>query len=235
LPDEFVNLNEINSAALLSTILGLDVRNDLTKHSGLRIIEWLRGYCVLSEIAVLNAEKTSSENVVRFGTGELEDILIRVGLSLETASAFISKASFSTLSSDLFDCPLLRSGDGSISLFCPAVLHADPGVVTYSNLATLGDTFEKKGKRFESAVLKFFRENGFNPYSIDTRRNGEPYEIDVIVPWRQYLFVFECKNKGLSSNHPIRSYYFRKERDGFVRQVQRQIHRPASFARSKSV
>jgi hypothetical protein len=225
LPDEFVNLNEINSAALLSSIMGIDVRDDFTKYSGLRIVEWLRGYCTLSEIAGERAkrERSTKGHILKFEPGELEEQLMKVGLPSETAKAFIFQTSFSSRSVDLFDCPLFRISDESILLFSPAVMHADAGVVTYSNLSSLGETFEKKGKRFENTVLEFFKDNGFNPYSINSSRGGEPYEIDVIVPWEQYLFVFECKNKGLSNNHPIRSYYFRKERDGFIQQIQRQI------------
>jgi hypothetical protein len=116
------------------------------------------------------------------------------------------------------------SSDGTITLPAPSkCIHADPGVVTYSNLLSLGERFETKGKRFEEAVMKFFKENDFDPYSIHATRKGETYEIDVIVPWDQYLFVFECKNRGLSNHHPIRSYYFRKERDGFIQQIKRQI------------
>ena len=225
LPDDIVTPNELNSAALLSMILGIDVRYDATRHFGLRIVEWLRGYCTLSEIARLNAgpECREKKYVIKFAPGELEVALEKVGFSHEAAKLFILKTTFNLRSVDLFDCPLLRYRDGSMTLFGPAAIYADAGVVTYSNLASLGDSFEKKGKRFESTVMKFFKENNFNAYSIDASREGNLYEIDVIVPWEQYLFVFECKNKGLSSNHPIRSHYFRQERDGFIQQIRRQI------------
>ena len=225
-PTEFVNLNEVNSAGYLSEVLGINVANDLTKHFGLRIVEWLRGYCTLSEIANMAGGRdrpSEREWIVNFSLGQLEEQLVKVGLSLEAANTFISQTTFNSRSIDLFDCPLLRRSDGSVSLVGPAAIHADAGIVTYSNLGSLGDKFEKKGKRFENTVLNFFKDKGFNPYSIEAVRGREPYQIDVILPWENYLFVFECKNKGLSNNHPTRSYYFRKERDGFVEQVRRQV------------
>jgi len=226
LPDQFVNLQEVNSAAFLSTILGVDVHGDAKSYSGLRIVEWLRGYCTLSEIATENIEKGRSateRNLVWFKAGELEEKLVGMGLSLDSSKNFVTNTTFRTRSADLFDCPLLRFSDDSTVLFAPAAVHADPGAVTYSNLVSLQDKLEGKGKRFEDAVLKFFTEKGFKPYSVQATRNGEQFEIDVIVPWNEYLFVFECKNRGLSGLHPIQSYYFREERTAFIQQVRRQV------------
>jgi hypothetical protein len=226
LPDEFVNLLEVNAASLLSTELGMDVRYDSTLHSGLRIVEWLRGYCTLSELAALNIQKgvtPAEKNLIKFEPGQLEDRLVKMGLSTDRAKSFVFNAAFASRSADLFDCPLLQIDDGSLLFFAPAAIHVHPAVVTYSNLVSLEDKFEGKGKRFEEAVTEFFRDKGFRPYSIHASRGGESFEIDVIVPWGEYLFVFECKNRALSGQHPIRSYYFRKERTAFIRQIQRQV------------
>jgi hypothetical protein len=225
LPDEFVNLQELNAASLLSMELGVDVRSDKTLYSGLRVIEWLRGYCTLSEIASLGIQKGATpgeRNLIKFCPGELEDKLTSLGLLRDRAIRFIANATLATRSEDLFDCPLLQISDGSLLLFAPAAVHVHPAVVTYSNLVSMDEKFEGKGKRFEEMVIRFFKEEGFEPYSVKTSRDGESFELDVIVPWGEYLFVFECKNRALSNQHPIRSYYFHRERTNFIRQVRRQ-------------
>jgi nuclease-like protein len=225
-PDQFVNLQEVNSAGFLSMLLGVDVRSDATSYSGLRMVEWLRGYCALSEMAGESIEKGKSprdRNLIRFDPGQLEDKLVTLGLSAKSSEQFVLNTVFADRSDDLFDCPLLKCTDGSILLFAPASVHVDPGVVTYSNLVSLQDRLEGKGKRFEESVVRFFQEKNFKPYSVRASRNGELFEIDVLLPWNEYLFVFECKNRGLSEHHPIQSYYFREERSGFIQQVQRQV------------
>jgi hypothetical protein len=224
-PEQYVSFDEIYFAAFLSAVLGVDVRDDATRYQGLRIVEWLRGYCALSEFALSVAGPgcPAKQFLIRFASSELEEKLMKVGLSDEAVAKFVSAVTFSSRNFDLFDCPLLKFRDGSTVLFVPSAIYANGSAVAYSNLISFGETFEKKGKRFEQQVLTFFREKGFKPFSINTVREGEPYEIDVILPWGSYLFVFECKNKALSDNHPIRSYYFAKERDDFVKQIKRQV------------
>ena len=75
----------------------------------------------------------------------------------------------------------------------------------------------------------FLRERGFNSFSISATRDGKSYEIDVLFPWNDHLFVFECKNRNLSNHHPIQSYYFRKERDASIKQLKRQLDALAKY------
>jgi hypothetical protein len=226
LPDQFVNLQELTSAAMLSDIMGVDAGDDTTLYAGLRIVEWVRGYTLLSEIAAENRGEDKSptdRNLIWFREGQLEEKLMNVGLSTSSAKKFIENATLATRSVDIFDCPLIKFSNNETLLFAPATIYLDAGVVTYSNLLSLQENLQSKGKRFETNVFKFFEERGFKPYSIHAVRNRETFEIDVIVPWNEYLFVFECKNRGLSNLHPIRSYYFREERTAFVQQVRRQV------------
>jgi Nuclease-related domain len=224
-PDEYLSFDEIYFAAFLSAVLGVDVRDDPTRYEGLRIVEWLRGYCALTELSLLKAgpHRSTRQFLIKFAPNELVNRLARLGLSEEVAERFIRSVTFSSRNFDLFDCPLLKFRDNALALFVPAAIRSNASAVTYSNLSSFGETFEKKGKRFEQQVLRFLKEKGFKPFSINSIRDGEPYEIDVILPWENYLFVFECKNKALSDNHPIQSYYFAKQRDEFIKQVKRQI------------
>ena len=232
LPDEFVSVREVSSAMYLSRVLGADVRTDRGKYAGLKIIEWLRGYSALNKLALECFERNVDpleRCLPAFDRMELQHRLEQAGLSSEAATAFIAQVTFCTRSEDLFDCPLLQMSGGSLLFVAPAAIHADPGMTTYSNLLSLEERFDGKGKRFEAEVQQFFQAMGLNAFSIDTSRDGEPYEIDVLVPWESHLFIFECKNRGLSNHHPIQSYYFRKERDAFIKQIKRQLNGLAMY------
>lgn len=225
-PEQFVNLQEVNSAGFLSTILGVNIADDSTLYAGMRMVEWIRAYSTLSEIAaerIKNAESPTDRNVIRFKPGELEETLLRLGLSKKASEQFVLNATFAARSDDLFDCPLLRCSDDTALFFAPGSVHADPGMVTYSNLVSLQQKLDSKGKNFEASVMKFFKEKGFTPYSIRADRQGEVFEIDVVLSWDDHIFVFECKNRGLSELHPIQAYYFRKERTAAIAQIKRQV------------
>jgi hypothetical protein len=58
-------------------------------------------------------------------------------------------------------------------------------------------------------------------FAFRVRRGGEEFEYDAIVPWNGHLFLFECKNRSLSGNDPVQTYYFDREVASQVKQVQR--------------
>ncbi|WP_197331251.1 hypothetical protein, partial [Ralstonia solanacearum] len=97
-----------------------------------------------------------------FDRMELQHRLEQAGLSSEAATAFIAQVTFCTRSEDLFDCPLLQMSGGSLLFVAPAAIHADPGMTTYSNLLSLEERFDGKGKRFEAEVQQFFQAMGLN-------------------------------------------------------------------------
>ena len=45
--------------------------------------------------------------------------------------------------------------------------------------------------------------------------------FDAIVPWGDYVFLFECKNGTLSGNNIVPAYYFALEQRSAVSQVGR--------------
>ena len=68
-----------------------------------------------------------------------------------------------------------------------------------------------------------FEKAGFSPKHIHTSRDGEEYEIDVVLPWGDKLFLFECKTDGLSDNDPVAAYKFEKARVQHITQILRQV------------
>lgn len=216
---------EIVGAGYLATVLGQNIFQDVRRFAGLRLVEWLRGYAALGFFAeeALSARTGVDRWVVRFAPGDLEARLGTVGLDLATAEAFVAHASLHKRSGDLFDTPLVRLDDGGFFLISAASFNADPGKTTLSRLNAMGAAPQDKGTVFEQAVHDLFVAQGLKPFTIDTTRDGEDYELDVLVPWGDRLFVFECKNRGLSDGNPMAGYCFGEQLDDFVSQIERQI------------
>jgi len=224
-PGGFLSLMEASSAGLLFDFIALDPL-DTNSYHGCTLLEWVRGYALLGSLAAGTiAEGTSAveRGFLSLTPDNLAAHLSRVGLSEASAKAFIANATMHIDTDDLFDCPLLECADGSLILLTGVAADCDPARIALSNLTRLEEEFKAKGKAFERSVLEFFKEKGFDAYSIDTKRDGEPYELDVLVPWDDHLFVFECKNRGPSNLKPRLAYNQARDRTKFRKQLQRQI------------
>jgi len=69
-------------------------------------------------------------------------------------------------------------------------------------------SFERKGHAFEDYIHALFKKHKLTPKKLKLNLDGEEYEFDALLPWNNYLFVFECKNKTLSGRNPSQAYYF---------------------------
>lgn len=226
LPTSAVRDHELNGAGYLVTVLGEDIFHDDRRFAGLRLVEWLRGYALLgllADRASATGGTTLDRHLLHFRRGELEAHMTGAGLGTEEAEGFIHHASIHRRSGDLFDTPLLQLPGGEFLLIGMAALNADPGQLTLSRLNSLEVAPKDKGTVFERAVMELFESKGLKPFTIDAKRGGEPYQLDVLVPWGRFLFVIECKNRGLSDNHPEAGFYFSRQIDEFVDQTQRQV------------
>jgi hypothetical protein len=103
------------------------------------------------------------------------------------------------------------------------VISANPARVVLSILSNLEEPLAKKGKAFERDMAEFLKKRGFQTYSFKAKRDGQEYEYDLILPWNDYLFLFECKNHSLSNHDPVQAYYFELERQSDTRQVNRLV------------
>ena len=226
-PGELFSLGEAAALQALSGLLFAPAFAPDQRFQGLTLREWVRGYAVLQalgERAVEGETTAYDRSLAPFRPGQLETALIAAGLTASTAARFIACATLSDHSDDIFDCPLLRMSDGGNLLFTPAVTTVVIARVVLSNLAALGERFENKGGWFEAEVLAFFKSRGFAAFTIRTTLiAGNPYQLDVLVPWDDHLFVFECKNEALSGGEPVAAYNFERGRQGHVAQIQRQV------------
>jgi hypothetical protein len=221
-PLAFVSGEEVHAGVTLSETLGYAIVDDDETPGGLRLVEWLRGYAALQcLVRERYASGRFSGLVTTIAHEDLVAILQRVGLGNGRAEAFISHASLNRSSRDLFDQPLIRMRNGSLLVFGPAILTAYPARVTLSAIGNLGVQLGRKGKAFERAVHGFFAERNLPAHAFKMTRDGEEYEFDAIVPWGDYVFLFECKNGTLSGNNIVPAYYFALEQRSAVSQVGR--------------
>lgn len=226
-PEQYISVAErAGHKALLGLLSPEPFSDPGLKFAGLALVEWLRGYAALSAFANEASEvhKTPEERMlIRFAEGELEKRLCALGLSEDAAATFIAHATLGDRSDDMFDCPLLMTEGGGRLMFVPGLIDAAIARLVMSNLSTLGERFRDKGRSFERQVMRFFREMGFNAFTIDTHVGKEQYQMDVLVPWEKHLFLFECKHEVLSHYDPVAAHNFERTRQEHVAQILRQV------------
>ncbi len=222
MPDRYVSIVEINAAGLLSDILGYRIDQDLTEPAGLRLVEWLRGYAALQVLMKELFEASGADGLIhQVARIELIVLLKRVGLSSAKAELFVDRITLTVSSRDLFDHPLIALQGGDYLIFGPALIDADPARVTLSTIGHLGEQLENKGMAFERSVVAFFQAQGLNVKTCKFKTAEGEFEFDALVEWGSHLFLFECKNRTLSSYNPIQAYYFDLEIKSAISQTQR--------------
>lgn len=223
-PSQYISSKEFHAIVSLSEILGYSIIDDTERPGGLRLLEWVRGYAVLQELAQtrsVKADASGDDFALILTESELMEHLKAFNLQDDTATNFIAQTCLHKSSRDLFDCPLVRLRDSRYLLFGPAAIHMNIALVVLSNLSNRGEKLGRKGKAFENSMREFFHKQGLDVFTFEVRRDGNSYECDAIVPWDGYLFLFECKNRSLPYNDPVQSYYFDLETASEVRQVRR--------------
>ena len=216
-PLGFLSQDELHACHVLSDTLAYDIFQDNERPGGLRLVEWVRGYVAL--------KKYSEEHSNRIDRIKSEsnwvDYLVTHGFSPDNAKLFIDRVTFRRQSRDLFDHPFVRHSDGTLQLFRVALLSMNIPQVVLSSIGQLKAQLQKKGKSFERAVRRLFTDAGLETYSFKEKRGNEEYEYDVLLPWGDYLFVFECKNRSLPHGNPVLMHYFDMESVSNVEQVKR--------------
>jgi hypothetical protein len=223
-PAQLVSTEEAHAGVSLSEVLGYSIVEDEERPEGLRLLEWVRGYIVLKEIAKARTQDQTMHGdsyIIRLEKAELLGILQACGLKDDAAACFIALTCLHRSARDMFDCPLVRVGASGYVLFAPAVIDLNVAMVVLSNLSNRGAELGRKGKAFEHVIHEVFRKRGVPVFGFRVRRGSEEYEYDAIVPWDGYLFVFECKNRSISGNDPAQAYYFDLEVASQARQVRR--------------
>lgn len=218
-PEEWVSPEELSNTLSLSEALGYEILKDEKEYGGLRLSQWVRGYAALA--AWVEARQTvDRKGLLTIAQSDLKALLERVSLTASNAEQFMDAVSFGRGSRDLFDAPLVRS-EGDWLLIAPALAAPRLARIIPSLLASKKIQIERKGKAFEARVIAMLEKQNLKPKLVKVNREGGEYDFDVLVPWGDYIFHFECKNHGLSGNDPAQAHYFIKEIEDNLEQVER--------------
>lgn len=226
LPKQTISLHEIHGATALSQLLSGEITEDHALYAGLTLAEWVRGYSVLQSVCESVCETALNTDdpdhlTIRFTRSELVALLERLGLRSGKAEVFIEHATYRKASRDLFDQPLLKLQDGNFILLALSCTNSSLPNVILSTLGMLEVNLDGRGKRFERSVIEFLGRQGIEAKNILCDRGGETYDYDVAFVWGDYLFLLECKSRGLSGGDPRRAYYFSLGIRDAIKQVKR--------------
>jgi hypothetical protein len=215
-PHDWISDEELHGLWALEQYLAYDVRDDMERPGGLRLVEWVRGYCVLMSLA----RGSIPGGMMRTRAG-WQDFFGKYGLSLEASETLISSLTFRRSSRDLFDHPFIHLADGRLRLFATALRVLNVPLVVLSTLSQRSIQLKRKGKAFEEVVRQTFDDAGVKAYAFKARRNGEEYEYDAVVPWGDTLFVLECKNMSLPFGSKVQMHYFDLSTASHIKQLKR--------------
>lgn len=214
-PHDWISKEEIHSVWGLQQYLAYDILKDQERPGGLRLAEWVRGYSALKLLADAKAS-----DLIRTRS-EWQTYFARFGLQTSTSGVLIDRLTFRRSSRDLFDHPFIKLGDGRYRLFALALSSSTIPIVVLSTLSHLSVNLKRKGKGFEEIVRETFEKAGIKPYAFKAKRGNEEYEFDAIVPWGNYLFIIECKNRSLPFGSPVQMHYFDLQTQENIKQIRR--------------
>lgn len=218
-PHEWVSQEEALGALSLSETVGYNIVEDFDKPGGLRLVQWVRGYMSLA--AWVSARPDGHQALtLELDTTEVKDLLHRMSFTPDEADTFLDAVSFGESSRDFFDAPIVRTR-GKFLVIGAALVAPRMAKIVPSLLASMNVQLKRKGTAFEGRVIDLFKVHGLDARRVKVTKDRAEYEYDVLVPWGDYLFHFECKNHGLSGNDPKKTYHFLQEFDSSIRQVHR--------------
>lgn len=219
-PEGYVTLGEKAALVSLEDILGYSILEDQEQPAGIRLLEWIRGYAILKEIANSSFNKNGFLTTI-MTESKLLKIFKSCGISRKKAKKFFSLISLQKSSRDMHDYPLIQIEGEKYLIYGPTLLDMNIALVVLSNLSTHRIDLSRKGQAFEQVVHDMFGLIHMETFHFKAHRNGEEFEYDVILPFEDYLFVFECKNRSLSGRDPVSMYYFDQEMHASIKQVKR--------------
>ena len=219
-PDELVSELEMATLCMLDMAMHFNPIKNTNTFGGLRILEWLRGYCVLEECYAGGLSELSDE-IVQIDAEEFVATLQRAGLSRAKAETFLERVIFQSGRRDLYDAPLLHTSDGQLFFLAALYRGIDIALIISSQIGSQKLNVDSKGKAFERAVLKIFADAGLIARTFKFSIGTKQYDCDVAVLWDKHLFIFECKNYGLPTDDPADRLFFWNRQAEAMQQVER--------------
>ncbi len=219
-PTGLVSELEMATLYVLDNDMHFNPIKGTTEYRGLTVAEWLRGYCVLEECYAGGAT-AADPALLEVDVEELSQTLQRAGLTQAKTDTFLGRVTFQSGRRDLYDAPLLRTGDGKCFFVAALYRGVNVPLIIASQIGTLGLNVESKGQGFEDDVLEMFSDAGVPAKTFKFRLRETDYQCDVAVLWDNRLLVIECKNYGLPTDDPADRFYFWKRQADALKQVER--------------
>ncbi|MEP3480578.1 MAG: NERD domain-containing protein [Fuerstiella sp.] len=222
-PQGFIDRDEAVFAFALSDYLCKPIHKVESRFAGLTLTEWIRGYAVLSQLARNNIAEHEARACVAIDDAHLVKVLMHYGFGEQEGEMFIQRVTFHRDTADMADAPLIRCSDGTLCFVCGMAAYTNLSQAVLSQLATHGCDLAWKGTTFENAVLELLEKHSLESHQIHRTVNGEEIEIDRVLLWDGFLFVFELKNRSLPSSNPQNEHWFIKEQARARQQVLRKV------------
>jgi len=219
-PDELVSELELATLSMLDNAMYFNPVKNTNTFGGLRILEWLRGYCVLEE-CYAGGSLGLSDEIIQIDAKEFVATLQRAGLSPAKAETFLERVIFQTGRRDLYDAPLLHTSDGQLFFLAALYRGIDIALIISSQIGSQKLNVDSKGKAFEKAVLKIFADAGLIARTFKFSIGSTQYDCDAAVLWDKHLFIFECKNYALPTDDPADRLFFWNRQAEAMQQVER--------------
>lgn len=222
-PGLFVSEAEAFTYIALSETLYHNVIQDFRLYHGLRLAEWVRGYAVLQQfLAEQHVLKKPDTLFPQLPRQDWSDMLQKFGMARVKAEKFLDLVLFTKTSRDLYDCPLIAISNGDLCLFGASLKDGNLAEIVMSALSRKETVFEDKGPDFENYMLDFLnKQPNVVAKTYSTKIAGEQYQFDIIMQFDGMVFLFELKNRSLSSGAVQRVYYDFKRVEDDIKQTGR--------------
>lgn len=168
---------------------------------GVKLESWITAYTYFFELA-----KKSTLVYEEFLKKDLIDELVSRGIRDDEAILILNAFEYKKNSLDIFDSFLIPQN--GLLIFVPQIYkNIDPSRALMSLLGKQNvSDIKRKGEDFERYISALISKCGVKVFSnIKVNFKGEEYEIDLLFPLDDVLFVCECKTQMQHMN--MRGYF----------------------------
>lgn len=211
----FLEYNNLNNA---KTLKDFDNKNEIIKYSnsfreklkeffysddlmeeylGIKLDRWVSIYTYFYKLAF------NEKNLLKIDMEKLKNDLCRNKFSEAEIKAIFNYLVFGKSKNDLFSSFLIEYNKSILLL--PSIIKMIEPLKSLMVLFTNNNEIAKKGPKYEENIHNLLlRYNLSAIKNVDTKRNGDSYELDILLYIDDTLFVIECKTQFQHDN--VRGY-----------------------------
>ncbi|EOG4086626.1 hypothetical protein ACLB0G_000788 [Acinetobacter baumannii] len=200
----------------------IDIEEDNEEYKELTIKEWFLSFLSLRELSESNGFKP-----VCFD--QLSNCFEKNKIPTSKHLSIIDNLTYKKEKrADLYDTPLIKIDDGTFFIFPLSIKNTDLEKVLSSIFSKFDLHIIDKGKLFEKEVLNRLKEIGkelsFNiselEFSVEDEEKPQ-HQYDCILEWDNYVFIIECKNRGIANTECLSLNIFQRNLGEYLSQVER--------------